>query len=135
MIHIQQQQVRIDQASVEDQLITSSALEQQGPIVPVFYYGYNCSHCVAQLFALQKDLEYFHELGAEVVAISGDKPEFTREPSAEYGGFTFPVLFDPDSVSEAWGVYVRPSELQQEDLLHGTLAIDRCGTVVFANRG
>jgi peroxiredoxin len=88
------------------------------------------------LFALQKDLEYFHELGAEVVAISADAPEHTREKYGEYGGFAFPVLSDPDySVSEAWGIYVRPSPTQQEDLLHGTFVIDRSGIVIFANRG
>ncbi len=119
-----------------DETVTLSSLNKEGPIVLVFYYGYNCSHCVAQLFALQKDLEYFHELGAEIVAISADTPQVTRDQSAEFGGFTFPVLSDSDyAVSETWEVYTRPSETIQEDLLHGTFVIDRQGKVLFANRG
>jgi len=131
--------------NAEDKSVTLSSIRREspdghnserGPIVLVFYYGYNCPHCVAQLVALQKDLEYFHELGAEVVAISADTPEYTRKKYAEYGGFTFPVLSDPDyEVSEQWGVYVRPSNTVQEDLLHGTFVLDRNGTVLFSNRG
>ena len=120
----------------QNQARTLAEFREKGPVILVFYYGYNCSHCVAQLFALQKDMELFHELNAEVVAISSDQPEFTRKQYAEYGEFTFPVLCDPDlTVAEAWGVYVRPTDDQQEDMLHGTFVIDRDGQVVFANRG
>lgn len=123
-------------ANTQDVTRPLAKFRQQGPVILVFYYGYNCSHCVAQLFALQQDLERFHELGAEVVAISSDSPEFTRKQFAEYGEFTFPVLSDPDlAVAETWGVYVRPTDDQQEDMLHGTFVIDRDGRVVFANRG
>ena len=122
--------------NTEDQETSLSELNSNGPVILVFYYGYNCSHCVAQLFALQKDLEYFHELGAEVVAISADAPEHTREKYEEYGKFTFPVLSDPDyKVSHQWEVYYPPTDKEQEDLLHGTFVIDGSGTVVFANRG
>ena len=123
-------------SDTQDAKQSLAELNRNGPIVLVFYYGYNCSHCVAQLFALQKDLELFRELGAEVVAVSSDMPGYTREKYQEYGGFRFPVLSDPTyAVSEAWGVYVRPNDEQQEDLLHGTFVIDRDGHVVFANRG
>ncbi|MFV0446628.1 MAG: peroxiredoxin family protein [Planctomycetaceae bacterium] len=111
-------------------------LNQNGPVVLVFYYGYGCSHCVAQLFALQEDLHYFRELGATVVAISADAPESTLEKYVEYGAFDFTVLSDPDySVAEAYSVYRRPTDEQSEDLLHGTFVIDRSGQVIFANRG
>jgi peroxiredoxin Q/BCP len=122
--------------NTEDESVSLASFNREGPVVLVFYYGYSCSHCVAQLFALQKDLEYFHQLGAEIVAVSADSPEHTRERYAEYGSFTFPVLSDPEyAVSEEWGVYVRPTDEQQEDLLHGTFVIDRDGTVIFANCG
>ena len=48
-------------------------------MVLVFYYGYHCNHCVGQLFALHDDISKFRELGAEVVAVSADPPEWTRE--------------------------------------------------------
>ncbi|MCA9048657.1 MAG: redoxin domain-containing protein [Planctomycetaceae bacterium] len=122
--------------NTQDVTQSLAKFRQHGPVILVLYYGYNCSHCVAQLFALQKDLELFHELGAEVVAISSDSPEFTRKQYAEYGEFTFLVLSDPDlAVAETWGVYVRPTDDQQEDMLHGTFVIDRDGRVVFVNRG
>ncbi|MCA9043836.1 MAG: redoxin domain-containing protein [Planctomycetaceae bacterium] len=122
--------------NTENEEVSLADLNSKGPVILVFYYGYNCSHCVAQLFAIQKDLEYFHELGAEVVAVSADMPEHTREQYEEYGSFTFPVLSDPDyKVSEQWEVYFPPTEQDQDDLLHGTFVIDRHGKVIFANRG
>src|SRR5436309_9434848 len=51
----------------------------KGPVVIVFYYGYYCDHCVSQLFGVQEDYHYFRELGTEVVALSADKTEETRE--------------------------------------------------------
>ena len=50
---------------------------KKGPVVVVFYLGYYCNHCVSQLFDLNEDVRYFHELGAEVIAISADPPELT----------------------------------------------------------
>ena len=59
-------------------------------------------------------------------------PDYTRQRDQELGGFSFPVLSDPAYiVSETWGVYVRASDPQQEDMQHGTFVIDRDGTVVF----
>lgn len=121
---------------VEGQPISLASFKNKRPVVLVFYYGYYCSHCVAQLFALEKDLKYFHEMGAEVIAISADTGESTKEKYAKYGKFSFPVLSDTDyRISEAWGVYTRPSDEQAEDLLHGTFVISQAGEVVFANRG
>lgn len=123
-------------SDTQDQSQSLAELNRQGPVVLVFYYGYNCSHCVAQLFALQKDLEHFNELGAQLVAVSADLPAATRKKYEEYGGFEFPVLSDPDlKVAETWGTYVRETDEQQEDMLHGTFVIDRGGKVIFANRG
>ena len=48
--------------------VTLKSLVAKGPVVLVFYYGYYCDHCVAQLYAINQDLAYFKELGAEVAA-------------------------------------------------------------------
>lgn len=112
-------------------------LVARGPVVLVFYYGYTCDHCVAQLFGLQEDLAHFRELGAEVVAISADPPEQTREKFREYGAFTFPVLSDQRSyVAEKYGAFT-PTDADRTDgkLLHGTFVIDRDGVVRWANLG
>ena len=121
---------------VEGQAVSLESFRLKKPVILVFYYGYYCSHCVAQLFALEKDLAYFHEMGAKVIAISADSSESTQEKFAKYGSFSFPVLSDHDyRISEAWGLYTRPSQEQAEDLLHGTFVINQAGEVVFANRG
>lgn len=117
-------------------VVSLTELRKSGPVVVVFYYGYGCSHCVAQLFALQKDRQMFRELGAEIVAISSDTPEFTKERFAEYGEFDFPVVSDPGNlVAEQWGVFIRQTEIQDEDRMHGTFLVSKSGTVIFANRG
>lgn len=111
-------------------------LTSKGPVIVVFYYGYGCSHCVAQLFGLQKDLKHLRELGAEVVAISSDSPAHTAEKFEEYGRFDFPVLSDQDQkVAREFGTYIPSTEDRSEDLKHGTFLLDRTGTVQFAQLG
>jgi len=118
------------------ELVTLQELTREGPVVVVFYYGYGCSHCVAQLFALQNDLEMFQKLGARIVALSPDSPAHTAERFREYGRFDFPVLSDAnDTVSETYGVFVRQTHETPEDRRHGTFLLDRNGRVIFAARG
>ena len=108
----------------------------RGPVVLVFYYGYHCNHCVGQLFALHDDVARFRELGAEVVAVSADPPEWTRERFRQYGAFAFPVLSDPgNTVAQAYGTYRPASGKAREDLQHGTFVIGRDGRVQWAYRG
>jgi peroxiredoxin len=107
-----------------------------GPVVLVFYYGYYCNHCVSQLFALDKDLEKFHEMGAQIVAISSDSTELTRKRFQEYGPFAFPVLSDRDNkVAEKYGTYAADPKGGEANRMHGTFVIDRRGHVVWTNRG
>ncbi len=103
----------------------------------MFYFGYYCNHCVSQLFALQKDIDKFRELGATVVAISADPPELTSERFKKYGAFTFPVVSDPNHVVAArYATYVPSSKPGEEgDALHGTFVIARDGRLAWVNRG
>lgn len=113
-----------------------SELGHHRPVIVVFYLGYGCSHCVAQLVALDKDLHYFRELDADIVAISSDSPEHTAERFAEYGRFGFPVVADVDQkVSEQWGVLHRGTEEGDDIVDHGTFVVDRNGKVVWAFQG
>jgi peroxiredoxin len=108
----------------------------RGPVVLVFYYGYHCDHCVGQLFAANDDLDKFHELGAELIAISADPPEATLDRFRQYGAFGFPVLSDPaNRTSAAYGVFEPASAERSERLQHGTFVIGRDGRVHWAYCG
>ena len=112
------------------------ALSRNRPVVLVFYLGYGCSHCVAQLLALDKDLHYFRELDADIVAISSDTPEHTSERFQEYRQIHFPVLSDPDkAIATAWKVHHPPTDEEPEFSQHGTFIIDRTGHVIWADMG
>jgi peroxiredoxin len=120
----------------DDHLVSLESLLTRGPVVLVFYYGYSCNHCVAQLFALNDDLKYFRELGAIVVAIGPDTSERTRKKYAEFGAFGFPVLSDTNrTVASRYGVYRPKVEGTREWEAHGTFLIDRSGIIRWANTG
>jgi peroxiredoxin len=108
----------------------------RGPVVLVFYLGYFCDACVHDLFELNADVQRFRHLGAEVVAVSGDTPELTRQRFRQYGAFTFPVLSDPGhALARAFGTFRPGTDTQPEELLHGTFLIGRDGRVCWAYRG
>ncbi len=76
----------------------------RGPVVLVFYLGYSCNACVHNLCELDADLDRFRSFDAEVVAISGDPPEVTRERFNQFGSFGFTVLSDTDrAVARQYG--------------------------------
>ena len=110
---------------------------KEGPVVLVFYYGYHCNHCVSQLFALDKDFAKFRELGVQVVAVSADAAELTRERFKKYGTFQFPVLSDPaNQIATKYGAYLpNPVAGKEGELLHGTFVLTRQGKVAWQNRG
>lgn len=124
-------------ADTDGKAVSLSERLKGGPVVLVFYYGYHCNHCVSQLFALNKDIEKFRELGATVLAVSADPSDQTRERFKQYGAFDFPVLSDPsNTVAAKYGTYTPSTKAGEDgDMLHGTFVIDREGRVVWANRG
>ncbi|HWL08279.1 MAG TPA: redoxin domain-containing protein [Planctomicrobium sp.] len=118
------------------QAVRLSDVNRDGPVLVVFYYGYFCSHCVAQLFAIDEDLAKFSDAHTTVVAISADRSEHTAEMFREHGRFQFPVVSDEDrAVSVAYGCYRPQTPQADEDMLHGTFLIDRQGIVRWANTG
>jgi len=113
-----------------------SQLALNRPIVVVFYLGYGCSHCVAQLVSLDRDAHYFRELDADIVAISADPSEHTAQRFTEYGRFQFNVLSDADrSIAEKWGVFHPARNEQDEFMDHGTFVVDRHGKVIWSQQG
>jgi len=116
--------------------VNLSALQEQGPVVIVFYYGYFCSHCVAQLFGLNEDLARFEELGAQVLAISADPPDLTAKRFAEFGRFGYTVVSDPgNKVAEMYQVFVPPSDGDEGVLKHATFLVGKDGRVFWAQTG
>lgn len=108
----------------------------KGQVVLVFYYGYHCDHCVSQLFGLNEDLDRFQEIGAQVIAVSGDPPALTTERFRQYGDFRFPVLSDPgNKIAAMYGVYQPAAGSQPEELRHGTFVLAPNGTVTWTNHG
>ena len=112
----------------------------RGPVVLVFYLGYSCNACVHNLCELNADLNRIRSFDAEVVAISGDLPEVTRERFNQFGSFGFTVLSDPDhAVARQYGTCQAEGSPQSDPeaprLLHGTFILDRRGLVRWADCG
>jgi peroxiredoxin len=113
-----------------------SKLLNNGPVILVFYYGYHCNHCVGQLFAVNDDIQKFHELGAQVITVSADPPELTQDRFRQYGEFAFPVLSDPgNKIAQVYGVYQPATGNAPEDLQHGTFIIGRDNQVYWTHQG
>ncbi|HUE16204.1 MAG TPA: redoxin domain-containing protein [Planctomycetaceae bacterium] len=107
-----------------------------GPVIVVFYYGYFCSHCVAQLFGLEDDLAKFTRHGVRIVALSADPPSDTAARFRQYGRFHFPVLSDHDyHIAERYGVYSPATASRDEDLKHGTFLVNQKGRIAWAYVG
>lgn len=118
------------------QLASLKQLGLRRPMVVVFYLGYGCSHCVAQLVSLERDLHYFRELDADIVAISADSPQHTAARFQQYGRFAFSVLSDENRQAAAeWDVFHPATEQSEELMDHGTFVVDRNGQVIWAFRG
>ncbi len=111
-------------------------LTADGPVVLVFYYGYSCSHCVAQLLALNDDLRHFSELGVRIVAVSPDTPAQSQDAFIRYGRVGFTVLADEAStVARQYSCLESSVEKTDELRRHGTFVVSREGEVVWAYRG
>jgi len=80
---------------------------------------------------LQSRLTEIHELDAEVLAISVDPPEHSREIVAAYG-LEFPVLSDPSLVAiDAFGVRHPGGGLDGDIARPATFILDREGAIVW----
>ncbi len=86
----------------------------QGPVVVSFYRGERCPFCNIELRGLEQALPRMRALGASLVAISPEKPEF-GVLAAEKNKLTFPVLSDSgNKVARQFGIVFRMGEELQE---------------------
>jgi peroxiredoxin len=105
-----------------------SAIDKQGPVLVIFYLGYNCPRCVGHLQEIEGKLDAIRAAGAQVVAISPDSVEKLKNSAETFGDFPFPLLADPDmKTAGAYGlVYAR------DTMFHGCYIVDKEGRVAFA---
>jgi peroxiredoxin len=67
-----------------------------GPVILVFYLGQTCMACVTHTVELDFATSQFRERGAQIMAISADSPEFSRERLRRYGDLQIALLSDAD---------------------------------------
>jgi peroxiredoxin len=132
--------------------VTLSALLAKGPAVVAFYRGGWCPFCDLQLRAYQGALGAIHELGAELVAISPQTPDYALS-DVEKKQLTFPVLTDQGNrVAREFKLVFALSDALRKLQAHfgsvlpkfngddswelpmpGTFVLDRQGVVKFAS--
>jgi peroxiredoxin len=129
-----------------------SGVLARGPAVVTFYRGGWCPFCDLQLRAYQGVLSQIHDLGAELVAISPQKPDYALS-DVEKKQLTFPVLTDKGNrVAREYGLVYSLSEALRglqtafgnpiprfngddtwELPMPGTFVLDRSGVVRLAH--
>jgi peroxiredoxin len=132
--------------------VTLSALLAKGPAVVTFYRGGWCPFCDLQLRAYEGALGAIHDLGAELIAISPQTPDYALS-DVEKKQLTFPVLTDQGNrvAREFKLVFALSDELKKlqthfgsvlpkfngdeswELPMPGTFVLDRRGIVRFAS--
>lgn len=94
--------------------VTIQDLLKKGPVVLSFYRGGWCTFCNLELSALQKSLPQIRELGAELVAITPEKPDGTDATLDELG-LHYEILTDHGNriASEFGLVFEVPDQLKR----------------------
>ena len=75
--------------------VTLSEQWVRGWTILTFYRGDSCPVCNRYLHSLQESFDRFQEVGAQIVAISADRPDRERA-TVERNHLAFPVLADPE---------------------------------------
>ena len=91
-----------------------AALLQRGPVVLTFYRGAWCPYCNLQLRQLRESLPHFQRHGAQLVAVTPQRPDKSLG-QVEQDGYPFEILSDLDSeVMRAYNLYFEvPQELSE----------------------
>ncbi|MGX1024114.1 peroxiredoxin [Psychroflexus sp. MBR-150] len=81
---------------------------KNGPVVIVFYRGHWCPICNQHLSELEKELEKITEAGAQLVAISPEKPD-KLQLTQEKTKASYTLLYDKDyKIADMFDVKFRP---------------------------
>ena len=131
--------------------VSLAKLLEDGPVIIVFYRGAWCPYCNLTLAAWQDELDTIQSLGAQLVAISPQLPDYSLT-SQQKNDLAFPVLSDVgNKVADGFGIttQVTPEIIKfwegKFDLvahngddsaklpLPATYLIDADGTIQFAH--
>lgn len=102
-------------ATHEGGAVRLSDLYASGPVVLIFYRGAWCPYCNLHLRQFEQSLEDIRSYGAEVLAVSVDKPEYGQKTVTE-GELDFQVVSDTEaSILENYKlVFQVPEELAEK---------------------
>jgi len=82
---------------------------KNGPVVLIFYRGFWCPVCNKHLGQIQDSLRLIEEMGAKVIAVSPEKPEYLGVME-EKTGAQFTLLYDEGyKIADAYDVTFKPS--------------------------
>lgn len=110
--------------------VTLSQLVERGPVLFIYFMGYNCPRCVAHLIRLDERVPEFEATGTRIIALSPSTVTEYKDSIDQYGDFRFPLLSDESfSVAKAYGL------VQNDSLYHAAIIIDRSRKVRFASAG
>ena len=100
------------------------------PVVLVFYPGDNTPVCTRQLNEYTAEIDAFHDVGAQVLALSPQDIASHEAFADKQGGFGFPLLADTDkSVGEAYGI-LGPIGFYRRSVF----VVDADGKVAYSHR-
>jgi len=89
----------------------SETLQEQ-PVVLIFYRGFWCPVCNKHLGSMQDSLKLIEDMGAKVIAISPENPEYL-DKMAQKTGAEFTLLYDEDyKIADAYDVTFKPTSMQ-----------------------
>lgn len=103
-------------------------------VLLVFYRGYWCPHCTADLRALQQNLREFAGRGVQIIAISSDSTTVIRKYT-QAQGYAFTFLSDPEAeVIEEYGLLREGEGMRRHDVARpAQFLIDSSGIIRWAN--
>lgn len=105
------------------------------PVVLLFYRGHWCQSCRRQLGQVASAYETIRTLKSELIAVSADPRDATRE-AAEARTWTFPLVSDPElTIIDHYGVRDDADQAGRRIARPATFILDADGIVRFCHVG
>jgi peroxiredoxin len=108
----------------------SLAAYKDKTVLVIFFLGGKCAHCMQQLQLFGKEYEALKKRNVEMVAISTDDAQATKDLKNNKEGVKFPMPMLADPQLELFKRYRAYDDFESQPL-HGTFLIDAQGNVRF----